>query len=143
MNYIVITDEENNMIKGVYKGYAGLAPLLTASGYYIFPEACMTDPAFAEISDLLQPMIVNTQDITKASDVTDKENTINWSSIQMTLTADDNDLYAKLTKYTLITYFILSAGTYKATQLFYNNTDTFKTLKGSGDGFRKPIWLRA
>lgn len=128
MMYIIVKEEEANMITGNYGYCSGIIPIKCPSGLYVFPLACVSDPEFNEIKQVLDKTIINIQDISSINDVTEQSNPITWDEI--TLSDNGKDLYLRIKKFSLFFTVFLLNGVYKMSSLYSNNTEKMITIRG-------------
>jgi hypothetical protein len=66
-NYIIITKEQAEQIRGRHGRYSAIEPVPSPDGNYLVPERCLDDPDLKDIKDkiqlLIQPAKANVQDI--------------------------------------------------------------------------------
>ena len=66
-NYIIITKEQAEAIRGRHGKYSAIEPVLSPDGNYLVPERCLDDPDLKDVKDkiqsLIQPTKANVQDI--------------------------------------------------------------------------------
>lgn len=66
-NYIIITKEQAEQIRGRHGKYSAIEPVPSPDGNFLIPERCLADPDLKDIKDkiqsLIQPTKANVQDI--------------------------------------------------------------------------------
>ena len=66
-NYIIITKEQAEQIRGRHGKYSAIEPVPSPDGNYLVPERCLDDPDLKDIKDkiqsLIQPAKANVQNI--------------------------------------------------------------------------------
>ena len=66
-NYIIITKEQAEQIRGRHGRYSAIEPVPSPDGNYLIPERCLDDPDLSDIKntieDMIQPADANVQDI--------------------------------------------------------------------------------
>lgn len=66
-NYIIISKEQAEQIRGRHGKYSAIEPVPSPDGNYLVPERCLDDPDLADIKQLINGMILpakeNVQDI--------------------------------------------------------------------------------
>jgi hypothetical protein len=66
-NYIIITKEQADVIRGRHGKYSAIEPVLSPDGNYLVPERCLDDSDLSDvkntIENMIQPANTNVQDI--------------------------------------------------------------------------------